>query len=42
MADALQNYIDGKWVEPTSGKSQDVINHSKDSVLGKLGVPNQD
>jgi succinate-semialdehyde dehydrogenase/glutarate-semialdehyde dehydrogenase len=37
MYETLNHYIDGKWVEPTSGKSQDVLNPSKDSVLGKLG-----
>src|SRR5262245_21376782 len=37
MYETLHHYIDGKWVEPSSGKSQDVMNPSKDAVLGKLG-----
>jgi succinate-semialdehyde dehydrogenase/glutarate-semialdehyde dehydrogenase len=37
MYETLNHYIDGKWVEPTSGKSQDVMNPSKDAVLAKLG-----
>ena len=37
MYETLNHYIDGKWVEPTGAKSQDVMNPAKDSVLGKLG-----
>ena len=36
MYETLNHYIDGKWTEPTSGKSQDVMNPSKDAVLGQL------
>jgi succinate-semialdehyde dehydrogenase / glutarate-semialdehyde dehydrogenase len=36
-AASLDHYIDGKWVQPTSGKSQDVVNPSTNAVIGKLG-----
>ncbi len=36
-AATLDHYIDGKWVQPTSGKSQDVVNPSTNAVIGKLG-----
>ncbi len=35
--ETLNHYIDGKWVQPTSGKGQDVLNPAKDTVLGQLG-----
>ena len=37
MYETLNHYIDGKWVEPTGAKSQDVMNPAKDTALGKLG-----
>src|SRR5688572_19616923 len=37
MYETLNHYIDGKWVEPTGAKSQDVMNPAKDIALGKLG-----
>ena len=36
-ATTLDHYIDGKWVQPTSGKSQDVMNPSTNSKLASLG-----
>lgn len=36
-AQSLDHYIDGKWVQPTSGKGQDVMNPSTNTALGKLG-----
>ena len=36
-AQSLDHYIDGKWVQPTSGKGQDVMNPSTNTSLGKLG-----
>lgn len=33
----LQHYIDGAWVEPTSGKGQDVMNPATNMPLVKLG-----
>ena len=32
-ATTLDHYIDGTWVQPTSGKSQDVMNPAKNTVL---------
>ena len=37
MYETLDHYLDGKWVKPTSGKGQDVINPAKDTSLGQLG-----
>jgi succinate-semialdehyde dehydrogenase / glutarate-semialdehyde dehydrogenase len=34
---SLDHYIDGKWVQPTSGKSQDVVNPATNLAIGKLG-----
>src|SRR5215470_17173581 len=34
---ALEHYIDGQWVEPTGSKSQDVVNPSNNTSLGRLG-----
>ncbi len=36
-ATTLDHYIDGKWVQPTSGKSQDVMNPATNTKLGTLG-----
>ncbi len=36
-AATLDHYIDGKWVQPTSGKSQDVVNPATNVAIGKLG-----
>ena len=36
-ATSLDHYIDGKWMQPTSGKTQDVMNPSTNATLGKLG-----
>jgi succinate-semialdehyde dehydrogenase / glutarate-semialdehyde dehydrogenase len=36
-AASLDHYIDGKWVQPTSGKSQDVVNPATNVAIGKLG-----
>ena len=33
----LNHYINGAWVQPTSGKTQDVMNPAKNTVLAKLG-----
>jgi succinate-semialdehyde dehydrogenase/glutarate-semialdehyde dehydrogenase len=33
----LDHYIDGKWVQPSSGRSQDVMNPAKNTPLAKLG-----
>lgn len=35
--ETLEHYINGAWVQPTSGKTQDVINPSTSISLGKLG-----
>lgn len=35
--ETLEHYINGAWVKPTSGKTQDVINPSTSTSLGKLG-----
>ena len=35
--ETLEHYINGAWVQPTSGKTQDVINPSTSVSLGKLG-----
>jgi succinate-semialdehyde dehydrogenase/glutarate-semialdehyde dehydrogenase len=35
--DALNHYINGKWVQPTSEKSQDVVNPSTSSTMATLG-----
>jgi len=37
MYAALDHFIDGQWVKPSSGKGQDVMNPSNDQVLGHLG-----
>ncbi len=36
-AASLDHYIDGKWVQPTSGKGQDVVNPATNIAIGKLG-----
>jgi succinate-semialdehyde dehydrogenase / glutarate-semialdehyde dehydrogenase len=36
-AASLDHYIDGKWVQPSSGKGQDVVNPSTNLAIGKLG-----
>lgn len=33
----LNHYIDGAWVQPTSGKSQEVMNPAKNTPLATLG-----
>ena len=33
----LEHYIDGNWVKPTSGKTQEVINPAKNKPIGELG-----
>jgi succinate-semialdehyde dehydrogenase/glutarate-semialdehyde dehydrogenase len=35
--ETLNHYIDGQWVQPTSGKSQDVMNPAKNTALATLG-----
>jgi succinate-semialdehyde dehydrogenase/glutarate-semialdehyde dehydrogenase len=35
--ETLNHYIDGQWVQPTSGKSQDVMNPAKNTPLATLG-----
>ena len=35
--DKLEHYINGDWVQPTSGKTEDVMNPSTNTSLGKLG-----
>ncbi|MEQ1650037.1 MAG: NAD-dependent succinate-semialdehyde dehydrogenase [Hyphomicrobiaceae bacterium] len=34
----LEHYIGGAWVQPTSGKTQDVMNPSTNLAIGKLGL----
>ena len=34
---SLEHYIDGKWVAPSGGKSQDVVNPSNNAAIGRLG-----
>ncbi|HWK97181.1 MAG TPA: NAD-dependent succinate-semialdehyde dehydrogenase [Pseudolabrys sp.] len=33
----LDHYINGAWVQPTSGKGQDVVNPSTNQPIGRLG-----
>ncbi len=33
----LDHYINGAWVQPTSGKGQDVVNPATNQPIGKLG-----
>jgi succinate-semialdehyde dehydrogenase/glutarate-semialdehyde dehydrogenase len=35
--ETLNHYIDGQWVQPTSGKSQEVMNPAKNTPLATLG-----
>ena len=35
--ETLNHYIDGKWVQPTSGQSQEVMNPAKNTALATLG-----
>jgi succinate-semialdehyde dehydrogenase/glutarate-semialdehyde dehydrogenase len=35
--DKLEHYINGAWVQPTSGKGQDVVNPATNLPLAKLG-----
>src|SRR5438045_418916 len=35
--DTLPHYINGAWVQPTSGDYQDVMNPSTNTPIGKLG-----
>lgn len=35
--ETLEHYINGAWVQPTSGRHQDVMNPSTNTSLGKLG-----
>jgi succinate-semialdehyde dehydrogenase/glutarate-semialdehyde dehydrogenase len=35
--ETLNHYIDGKWVQPTSGQSQEVMNPAKNTPLATLG-----
>ena len=35
--ETLNHYIDGKWVKPTSGQSQEVMNPAKNTAAGELG-----
>ena len=33
----LDHYINGAWVQPTSGKGQDVVNPATNQPIAKLG-----
>ncbi len=35
--DKLEHHINGEWVQPTSGNTEDVMNPSTNTSLGKLG-----
>src|SRR5690606_7164112 len=35
--ESLNHYIDGQWVQPTSGKTQEVMNPAKNTALATLG-----
>jgi succinate-semialdehyde dehydrogenase / glutarate-semialdehyde dehydrogenase len=35
--ETLNHYIDGQWVQPTSGKSQEVMNPARNTPLATLG-----
>ncbi len=35
--ETLNHYIDGQWVQPTSGKTQEVMNPAKNTALATLG-----
>jgi succinate-semialdehyde dehydrogenase/glutarate-semialdehyde dehydrogenase len=37
MYTTLEHYIDGTWLQPSSGTGQDVINPAKDTLLARLG-----
>src|SRR6185503_14924658 len=34
--ESLRHYINGVWVEPSSGKTQDVVNPATNKPIGKL------
>ena len=34
----LDHYINGAWVQPTSGKGQDVVNPATNQPIAKLGM----
>ena len=38
MRDYLKFYIDGKWVDPVSPKTLDVINPANEEVAGKISM----
>ncbi len=38
MRDMLQFYIDGKWVDPVTPKSLDVINPATEEVCGRISI----
>lgn len=37
----LEHYIDGKWVQPSSGKTSDVVNPATNAPIAKLGHANK-
>ncbi|HRK17625.1 MAG TPA: NAD-dependent succinate-semialdehyde dehydrogenase [Hyphomicrobiaceae bacterium] len=37
----LEHYIDGKWVQPSSGKTSDVVNPATNTPIAKLGHANK-
>jgi succinate-semialdehyde dehydrogenase/glutarate-semialdehyde dehydrogenase len=39
---ALKHYIDGRWVEPTGGVEQDVVNPADNKPIGRLGLASRD
>jgi len=41
MHDALQFYIDGRWVDPASPKTLDVINPATEQVAGRVSLGGQ-
>ncbi|MDH3266353.1 MAG: hypothetical protein OEM25_05245, partial [Gammaproteobacteria bacterium] len=38
MRERLQFYIDGKWVDPVSPKTLDVINPATEEVCGRISI----
>ncbi|MEO7410749.1 MAG: aldehyde dehydrogenase family protein, partial [Sphingomicrobium sp.] len=41
MRDALQFYVDGRWVDPVSAKTLDVINPATEQVAGRISLGGQ-
>ena len=41
MPDAMQFYIDGRWVDPVSPRTLDVINPATEQVAGRISLGGQ-